>query len=90
MIDEKDKHSIIESAIRYGIKKVYLFGSVLYTDYAKANDIDLGIIGIKSGSYFNFVVDVSDRVSKNIDVIDMEINPKFAHFIEKEGTVLYG
>ncbi|MDI6793738.1 MAG: hypothetical protein QME81_12885 [bacterium] len=90
MIDEKDKHSIIEIAVKYGIKKVYLFGSALHTDYAKVNDIDIGIIGIKSGSYFNFVVDVSDRVSKNIDVIDMEFNPKFAYFIEKEGAVIYG
>ena len=90
MIDEKDKHSIIEIAVKYGIKKVYLFGSALYADYAKVNDIDIGIIGIKSGSYFNFVIDVSDRVSKNIDVIDMEFNPKFAYFIEKEGAVIYG
>ncbi|MEK7812593.1 MAG: hypothetical protein AAB296_02445 [Candidatus Desantisbacteria bacterium] len=90
MIDEKDKHSIIEIAVKYGIKKVYLFGSALYADYAKVNDIDIGIIGIKSGCYFNFVIDVSDRVSKNIDVIDMEFNPKFAYFIEKEGAVIYG
>ncbi|MDI6782277.1 MAG: nucleotidyltransferase domain-containing protein [bacterium] len=90
MMDEKDKHSIIEIAVKYGIKKVYLFGSALYTDYAKVNDIDIGIVGIKSGSYFNFVTDVSDQVSKNIDVIDMEFNPKFAYFIEKEGTVIYG
>lgn len=90
MIDEKDKFGIIESTVKYGIKKVYLFGSALYTDYTKTNDIDIGVIGIKPGTFFDFLVDVSDRVSKNIDVIDMEFNPKFAQFIEKEGIVLYG
>lgn len=90
MIDEKDKFGIIESAVKYGIKKVYLFGSALSTDYTKTNDIDVGVVGIKPGTFFDFLVDVSDRVSKNIDVIDMEFNPKFAWFIEKEGIVIYG
>ncbi len=88
MISEKDKAIILKYAKKYNLTRVVLFGSSVEKE--DANDIDIGIKGIKPGHFFEFYGELLLSLSKRIDIINLSKENSFNKLIEKEGIKLYG
>ena len=89
MIAEKDKTTISRLARRYGVQKVFLFGSGA-DPKKEARDIDLGVIGIEPRRFFEFYGDLLFSLSKPVDLVDLSRNTRFNALIRREGIPLYG
>lgn len=88
MLAERDYSIISEFARKYRLKAVVLFGSSLKDQ--NANDIDLGIKGIEPRLFFDFYWDVYSRLSKPVDIINLDKGNSFTELVEKEGQLIYG
>lgn len=88
MLAERDYSIISEFARKYRLKAVVLFGSSLKDQ--NANDIDLGIKGIEPRLFFDFYWDVYSRLSKPVDIINLDKDNSFTKLVEKEGQLIYG
>jgi predicted nucleotidyltransferase len=69
MISKKDKNAISQLAKKYRASQVLLFGSALTKN--KFNDIDLAVKGIKPELFFKFYGELLFKVSKPVDLIDL-------------------
>jgi predicted nucleotidyltransferase len=94
------KHSIDELksivtpvAERYGVGKIYLFGSVARGDYDDNSDYDFCIELGKIRDLFElseFFQDLRDAVGSEIDLVDIRaVNPELLSDILTEGVVVY-
>lgn len=88
MISENDRKIILRFAKKYRLSSVILFGSSFYNPDAK--DIDIGIKGIKPASFFDFYWDIYSRLSKPVDVINLDKKNKFNQLVEQDGQTIYG
>jgi predicted nucleotidyltransferase len=81
-------------AKRYGVSKVYLFGSVARGDQNENSDYDFCIeLGkIRSISVLSeFFQDLRDAVESEIDLVDTRsIGSEFLNRIMAEGVIVYG
>jgi predicted nucleotidyltransferase len=87
MITDKDKKTIIQMAIKYHAKRVFLFGSSIFSDI-ESRDIDIGVEGIEDKDFFNFYGELLCALSKPVDVIDLSERSRFVELIKKEGIPL--
>ncbi len=88
MISEKDKKNILKLSEKYKAKKVFLFGS---GSTSKENrDIDLGVEGVPSNTFFKFYSELIFSLSKPVDLVDLSKKSRFNDLILSEGTLLYG
>jgi len=80
-------------AERYGVGKVYLFGSVARGDFNEDSDYDFCIdLGkIRSPSVLSeFFHDLRDAVKCEIDLVDTKsVGPEFLNKILTEGVIVY-
>jgi len=80
-------------AERYGVDKVYLFGSVARGDHNDNSDYDFYIEadGIKSiFKITGFRLDLRDAIGHEIDVVSTRrVGPEFMNNIMAEGILLY-
>ncbi|MBC7334353.1 MAG: hypothetical protein H5T85_07885, partial [Actinobacteria bacterium] len=83
MITEKDINIIKETSKKYNVKQVLLFGSSL-DPKKKSNDIDIGIEGLFPKDFFKFYGELLLKLSKPVDIIDLEGSSKFVDLIKKE------
>jgi len=88
VITEKDKNTIIESAKKYDVKCVMLFGSS--ASDTESNDIDIAIKGIKPENFFKFYAEVFKNATKPVDLIDLNEKSAFNTLVEKNGIRIYG
>jgi predicted nucleotidyltransferase len=89
MISEKDRMAIKETASKYRVSRVLLFGSSLSED-VESRDIDIAIEGIADKDYFAFYGDLMCALSKPVDVIDLSKKSKFVEMVLREGVQLHG
>ena len=87
-------------AERYGVGKIYLFGSYARGEATEESDVDLlvdsrNVHGFKLGGLF---VDLEDALEKEIDLVTFSqfeqnrnnpINMNFVREVEKERRVIY-
>jgi len=94
-IDEL-KEIVRPIAKEYGVKKVYLFGSVARGDYDEESDYDFCIDRGKIACIFKlsaFHRDLSNAIGYDIDVVTTkgaERRPEILKTILEEGVVIYG
>ena len=89
MITEKDINIIQAISRKYNVKRVLLFGSSL-DQKRESNDIDIGVEGLSPKDFFKFYGDLLLKLSKPIDIIDLDGSSKFINLVKKEGKLLYG
>lgn len=89
MLTSKDKLRILELAKKYDLSSIYLFGSSLDRSN-RANDIDLGVKGIKPKLFFRFYGELIQSLSKPVDLVDLSKKSKFNKNVEKYGLKIYG
>ncbi|MCL2143491.1 MAG: nucleotidyltransferase domain-containing protein [Methanomassiliicoccaceae archaeon] len=80
-------------AERYGVGKIYIFGSVARGDFKENSDYDFCIDLGKIRSIFvlsEFFQDLRDAVGHDIDLVDTaSVDPEFMSKIVEEGMIVY-
>ena len=89
MISSRDSARIGALARRYGVARVWLFGSSARPGKA-ARDIDLAVEGVSPAVFFRFCGELMLSLSKPVDVIALEKPSKLAALIRREGVPIYG
>ena len=89
MLTERDRARIVDTAKRYRVGRVLLFGSAL-SDEADGGDIDLAVEGLSASQFFSFYGDLIFGLSKPVDLVDLGRKSKFTDLISREGLLIYG
>jgi len=89
MISPKDRSVIADVAVRYGAKRVLLFGSSAEPQ-REGRDIDLAVEGIPAHRFFEFYGELLFRLSKPVDLVDLSADSQFTRLIRRDGVALYG
>ena len=89
MLSDSDKTIIIACAQKYDVAAVYLFGSSLNPN-VPPRDIDLAVKGINPALFFKFYGELSRKLSKPVDVVDLSHKTLFNKLVEKRGQKIYG
>lgn len=81
---------IIGLAVKYGVKRVELFGSRARGDYKRTSNIDLAVRG---GDIPRFRLDIEEETSTllKFDIVDLDsqMQDELRESIRREGKVLY-
>jgi len=81
-------------AEKYGVDKVYLFGSIARGDYTKDSDYDFCIELGKIRDLFElsgFFQELREAVGCEIDLVDTKaVDDEFLTTIMSEGVIVYG
>jgi predicted nucleotidyltransferase len=84
---------LIESAKKYDVKSLWLFGSSLTGDEDDAGDIDLGVEGIDRSSAWDMYSELFDTLHehcrKPLDFVEMDEPLSIVHVIRSEGIKIY-
>ena len=89
MVSDRDRAAITALARRYGVGRVWLFGS--NADQRKrGRDLDLAVEGVAPARFFQFVGDLMLSLSKPVDVVALEERSKLSALIRREAIPLYG
>jgi predicted nucleotidyltransferase len=84
---------LIESAKKYEVKSLWLFGSSLIADEEDAEDIDLGAEGIDRGKAWDMYSELFDaiceRCRKPLDFAGMDEPLPIVYVIRSEGMKIY-
>ncbi len=88
MIADRDRQIIEETAAKYHVKRVILFGSSLSPD-KESRDIDIGVDGFEEKDFFAFYGELMCALSKPVDVVDLSTKSRFVELIQREGVPLY-
>jgi predicted nucleotidyltransferase len=78
----------IELAKEFGATKILLFGSAL-TDPENADDLDIGVAGIRGLEFFEYGGILESKINMPIDLVDLSINDGFVKHIEETGKYVY-
>jgi len=89
MISEEDKAAIVDTARRFNVGEILLFGSSAEPD-DRAGDIDLAVGEIMPQKFFSFYEELLFSLSKPVDLIDLSKDTKFNRLVRREGIRLYG
>ena len=87
MIADSDRQIIEETAAKYHVKRVILFGSSLSPD-KESRDIDIGVEGLEEKDFFAFYGELMCALSKPVDVVDLSTKSRFVELIQREGIPL--
>ena len=82
MIAERDRQIIKETAAKYHVKRVILFGSSLSSD-KESRDIDIGVEGLEEKHFFAFYGELMCALSKPVDVVDLSTKSRFVDLIQR-------
>lgn len=67
------KRVIPPLAKRYGIARVFLFGSVMKPGrFHERSDVDVAVYGLTNERYFSFMAVLSRTIKRDVDVIQLE------------------
>ena len=82
----------IETAARIlreeGATEVYVFGSAAHGKMRPDSDIDFAIRGLPPEKYFPTMGKMREAVSHLFDLVDLDDDNLFTHFLEDEGELL--
>jgi len=89
MISKRERATITALARRYGVSRVWVFGS--NADQGKrGRDVDLGVEGLAPARFFQFVGELMLSLSKPVDVVAVEKRSKLTRLIRRDGIPVYG
>ena len=94
---EPYKQDIKALCLKYNVKSLYAFGSVLTADFGQDSDVDILVdLGDKnekeySDSYFHLADDLEELFGRPVDLLTIRSlkNPFFIQRLEESKQVLY-
>ena len=88
MITTQEKATITKLARRYKVRKIFLFGSSLFSK--KGRDIDLAVEGVAPKRFFSFYTDLYFSLPRPVDLVDLAFDSSFNRMIREDGLLIYG
>lgn len=84
--------------LRYSVKRLYAFGSVLTDKFNETSDIDLIVdfepieVSEYADNYYDFKFSLEDILHKPIDLLEEKAikNPYFLQVVNKQRQLIYG
>lgn len=70
-----------------GCTEVYLFGSQATGRAHSGSDVDLGIRGLTTGSFFGLHYDLEQALKMRIDLVDFDHQKDFFELLQKAGEL---
>ena len=70
-----------------GCSNVFLFGSLAAGQVKDGSDIDLAVRGCPKGQFFHLLGKLLLELDHPVDLIDLDRQDAFAHYLEKEGEL---
>lgn len=89
MITDEEKRIITKLAKKYNVSCIVLFGSSI-EKHKKANDIDIGVKGIKPHLFFKFYAELFKHLPRPVDLVDLSAKSLFNDLVEEKGVKIYG
>lgn len=89
MITKEETEIILQSAKKYNVSLIILFGSYIKKG-KEASDIYLGVKGIKPQLFFKFYAELYKYLSKPVHLIDLFKKSLFNDLVEETGVKIYG
>jgi predicted nucleotidyltransferase len=88
------EHREVKTAVdilkEYGVKRIFLFGSVAKSKHRSHSDIDLACEGISPERFFKVLGELLSRTGGSIDLVDVkEVKDTLRKRIEREGILIY-
>ena len=86
------REKVVPVAKKYGVEKIWLFGSYARGDADEKSDVDFLIDRgkIRGLQYFGFVLDLEEIFKCHVDVVSINItNKKFLDEIGKDEVLIY-
>lgn len=87
MLNVTDSKLIADLATKYALKGVFLFGSAARMDDGY-RDIDLAIEGIRPQDFFRLYGELLSRLSRPVDLVDLDEPSSFTRFLREEGKLV--
>ena len=88
MISSNLINTVRACAEDFGVKSVWLFGSIL-EDESQATDIDLAVEELLPEKFFDFYGRLYFELSKPVDLVDLGQEPPIAALIRERGVRIY-
>ena len=90
MIPQDELGKVVELARKYGVGKLFLFGSSLHKEPEEVNDYDFAVQDLPPGFFFKFYGELCRVLSKNVDLVDLSgEKSEFKEIILREGKLIY-
>lgn len=80
-------NKIIETARKYKIRKLYLFGSA--AENADFRDIDLACEGFNGWKMFTFAGELENELGMNVDIVTLDLEDEFTGLIKPKLKLIY-
>ncbi|MBI3949197.1 MAG: nucleotidyltransferase domain-containing protein [Acidobacteria bacterium] len=97
--DEAERQRILERARivgevaqRFsGVRRLYLFGSVLVPGqfYFETSDVDVGVVGTLGVEFFKLGAALDQHFDRTVDLIDIDPTTPFGQLILTRGVCIY-
>lgn len=74
-IVDETKEKIVALCEKYGVKELYVFGSVLREDFGQQSDIDMAVVFSRTGiagsfdQYFDFKAELEQLLGRPVDLV---------------------
>lgn len=78
---KEDIDSAISILQKYGVKEVYIFGSLADGTYNENSDIDIAVKGLNPGQYLKAYSELSFSLSRRVDLLNMDTQERFAELL---------
>jgi predicted nucleotidyltransferase len=79
-MSEEILDKILTKSKKYGIRKLFLFGSALESDSYK--DIDLACSGLTGFNIFRFAGELENEIEMNVDIVNIDKESAFVNLIK--------
>lgn len=87
MLTAPDKQMITDLAAKYAARGIFLFGSAAALDDGY-RDIDLAVEGVRPQDFFRLYGELLSRLSRPVDLIDLDESNPFTRFLRTEGKLV--
>lgn len=84
---QEDIYSAIAILKNTGCKEIFIFGSLISGTYSEDSDIDIAIRGCLPENYFSLLGELLTKLSRPIDLINLDREDAFSKFLEREGDL---
>jgi len=71
-----------------GAREVYLFGSAAKGSVREGSDVDFAVSGLPPAVFFRAMSQASDVLGRSLDLIDLDEDTPFTHYLREEGELL--
>lgn len=96
-IIEETREQVFALCEKYGVKELYVFGSVLREDFGQRSDIDMAVVFSRSGvtgsfdQYFDFKADLERLLGRSVDLVcDASVrNSVFRRELDETKRLIY-